>query len=144
MRSWDGELEERLERNCGCLDNIKQTLQSLSALGTLGRSDLTSHLLWYVNEGLRTELQGTFFRRSRLTILTAFAQAAELVQPDDEDGDSVAAIKNRVARSKKSKSRKLILHLLWQQTMMQWRTSQKMRANARKRRAVTVTVAESD
>ena len=124
-------LQERLETNHECLENIQRTLQNLSSIRSLGRSDMTSYLLWSFQPILREELRNTPFRRSRSVILAAFAQAAELILPGDQDSDFLAVVKNRLARVKQSKYRKIVLHLFFQQTLRQWRASQTSRRKAR-------------
>lgn len=92
---------------------------------------MSSYLLWSFQPILREELRNTPFRRSRSVILAAFAQAAELVPPGDQNSDYLAVVKNRLSRVGKSKHKKLILHLLFQQTLMHWRASQTSRAKVR-------------
>jgi hypothetical protein len=139
LRSVAGQLEERLRENEALLRHIQRLLEDLSEICRLGRSDLASYLLWEFKVSLRAEIRNTPYSRSLSVILAAFAHASELVPPESDDGDYVATIKNRLNRLQDSKKKKLILHLLFQQTRMQWRASMRLRAKVRKHRNATAT-----
>ena len=115
-QTWIDAFEELEEEIAAQLRDAKKYLEALSGLAKLGRTDIQSHVLLSSKDSIQEVIAKTPLSKIRSVTLAALAYAAQLVSSDDDDNDAkgkyLDAIKARLTRAKRSKTRLQILATL--------------------------------
>ena len=115
-----GSLRELVRRIEGQLRHCETTLvEQQHYWRNLGRTNIETHLLELALSAIVKQLKNHNIRFDRYWLLVAYAHAALLVAYDENDGRdaSVAAMKMRIARARKSKNKTAMLGLFLAQLL---------------------------
>jgi hypothetical protein len=119
---WMGSLRELVRRIEGQLSHCETTLvEQQNYWHNLGRTNIETHLLELALSTIVKELKTHNIRFDRYWLLVAYAHAALLVAYDKGDGRvaSVAAMKMRITRVRKSKNKTAMLGLFLAQLLQE-------------------------